>query len=103
VEAVRLYKLAADQGYASAQFNLGQWLSVAFTSHNTLIPCLHVGEILVLFAGVCYEQGTVVAKDCVEATRLYALAAEQGDPDAQYNLGEGRSQAAELLRNVRYV
>ena len=58
-EAVRLYRLAADQGHADAQYNLG----------------------------VMYANGQGVAQDDAEAVRLYRLAADQGDADAQYNLG----------------
>ena len=58
-EAVRLYALAATQGHATAQRNLG---------------CMH-------------ENGTVVAQNYHEAVRLYALAAAQGDATAQRNLG----------------
>jgi TPR repeat protein len=56
---VRLYSLAAEQGNASAQCNLG----------------------------FCYENGTGVRKDPKEAVRLYSLSAEQGDASAQFNLG----------------
>ena len=59
VEAVRLYRLAADQGQASAQYNLG----------------------------VMYDDGRGVPQDDAEAVRLYRLAAEQGDACAQSNLG----------------
>jgi TPR repeat protein len=58
-EAVRLYRLAADQGHASAQSNLG----------------------------VCYHNGQGVEKDAKEAVRLYRLAANQGLAGAQVNLG----------------
>jgi TPR repeat protein len=58
-KAARLYKLAAEQGYASGQFNLG----------------------------VCYEYGTGVEQDDVEAVRWYQAAAEQGYADAQCSLG----------------
>jgi hypothetical protein len=58
-EAVRLYRLAADQGYAKSQYSLG----------------------------VCYEKGTGVDQDHTEAVRLYRLAANQGLSVAQYNLG----------------
>ena len=54
-EAVRLYRLAADQGNAVAQYNLG----------------------------ICYEFGKGVAKDLDEAIRLYRLAAEQGHENAK--------------------
>ncbi|NDH33360.1 MAG: sel1 repeat family protein, partial [Betaproteobacteria bacterium] len=57
-EAVRWYQLAAHQGAAQAQHNLG----------------------------VMYDKGEGVAQDYKEAVRWYLLAAKQGDPDAQYNL-----------------
>jgi TPR repeat protein len=79
-EAVRLYRLAADQGHAAAQFNLGNML--------------YTGE--------------VVAQDYAEALRLYRLAAAQGDADAQFNLGhifengQGvRKNRAEAIRLYR--
>ncbi len=55
-EAVRYCKLAADQGHASAQYNLG----------------------------VCYANGEGVEKDYAEAVRYYklAVAADQGVPEA---------------------
>jgi len=59
VEAVRLYRLSAEQGDADAQFNLG----------------------------VCYATGTGVLRDESEAVRLYRQSAEQGHAYAQYNLG----------------
>jgi TPR repeat protein len=49
-EAVRLYRLAAAQGHARAQNNLG----------------------------FMFEDGLGVAKDTAEAIRLYRLAAAQG-------------------------
>ena len=58
-EAVKWYRLAADQGKASAQYNLG----------------------------VMYERGQGVPHDYAEAVKWYRLAAEQGDDDAQSNLG----------------
>jgi TPR repeat protein len=55
-EAARLYKLAADQGNAGAQSNLGFF----------------------------YEQGRGgLQKDDREAARLYKLAADQGNAYAQ--------------------
>jgi hypothetical protein len=58
-EAVRLFKLAAKQGYASAQNSLGY----------------------------SYEEGLGVSKNKKEAVRLYKLAAKQGHARAQTNLG----------------
>ena len=58
-EAVRWYRLAADQGDVFAQFNLG----------------------------LMYANGLGVLKDDAEAGRWYRLAAEQGNAAAQFNLG----------------
>ncbi len=58
-EAVRWFRLAADQGYADAQFDLG----------------------------FVYANGVAVPKDNAEAVRWYRLAADQGIARAQNNLG----------------
>jgi len=58
-EAVKWYRLAADQGYAMAQYNLG----------------------------VMYDNGQGVPQDDAEALKWYRLAADQGQADAQFNLG----------------
>ena len=58
-EAVKWYRKAAEQGYASAQCNLGD----------------------------CYKQGNGVTKDYAEAVKWFRKAAEQGDAVAQLNLG----------------
>ena len=56
---MRWYRLAAEQGNASAQSNLG----------------------------VMYDKGQGVLKDDAEAVRWFRLAAEQGNASAQVNLG----------------
>ena len=58
-EAARWYRMAAEQGDAGAQFDLG----------------------------VNYANGKGVQKDDAEAARWYRLAAEQGEARAQLNLG----------------
>jgi TPR repeat protein len=58
-EAIRLYRLAAEQGYARAQSNLG----------------------------AMYSLGDGVPQDDREAVRWWRLAAEQGEAAAQSNLG----------------
>ena len=58
-EAVKWYRLSAEQGYAGAKLNLG----------------------------VMYGKGQGVPQDNKEAVRLYRLSAEQGDAKAQSNLG----------------
>ena len=56
--ALKWYTLAVKQGYASAQFNLGQM----------------------------YEKGKGVLQDYKSAVKWYTLAAKQGYADAQTNL-----------------
>jgi TPR repeat protein len=58
IEAVRWFRLAAEQGRVLAQYNLG----------------------------VAYQLGIGVPQDDVEAIAWYRKAAEQGDADAQFNL-----------------
>ena len=58
-EAVQLYRLAAEQGVAGAQFRLG----------------------------VVYAEGRGVAQDDKESVRWFRLAAAQGDAEAQGGLG----------------
>ena len=59
VTAAKLMRVAADQGKAKAQYNLG----------------------------LMYEDGQGVTQDYKEAVNWYRLSADQGDADAQYNLG----------------
>ena len=58
-EAVKWWRLAAEQRYIDAQFNLGQ----------------------------VYRTGKGVPQNYKEAANWYRLAAEQGHAKAQYNLG----------------
>lgn len=58
-DELELLRVAAEQGSAAAQFNLG----------------------------VLYENGDGVERDLAEALRWYRKAAEQNDADAQFNLG----------------
>ena len=58
MEAVRWYRMAADQSYARAQYRLGY----------------------------CYENGTGVSKDAEEAVRWYRMAADQGHFIAKFNM-----------------
>jgi len=59
-EALKWYRLSAEQGNAGAQTNLG----------------------------VMYDNGQGVGQDKAEAVKWYRLAAARGSAEAQYNLGE---------------
>ncbi len=58
-ETMRWFRIAAEQGDARAQFNLG----------------------------TMYDHGDGVIEDDAEAARWYRMAAEQGHASAQFNLG----------------
>ena len=70
-EAVKWYRLAAEQGDAAAQFNLG----------------------------LMYNNGRGVLKDEAEAVRWYRLAAEQGNTKAQNNLGNMYGKGEGVLKD----
>lgn len=93
-EAVKWYRLAAGQGYATAQYCLGQmyqkglgvrtnekkaiiWYRLAADQGNADAQCN---------VGFFYEAGIGVAKDPAEAAKWYRLAAEQGNANAQNQL-----------------
>jgi TPR repeat protein len=71
VEAVKWYRLAADQGSALAQYNLGEM----------------------------YASGESVRQDSIEAIKWYRLAAEQGHADAQSNLGAMHASGKGVLQD----
>jgi hypothetical protein len=77
-KAIEYFKLSADQGFRSAQYNLG----------------------------VIYARGDGVEKDPEEAFKWYALAAAQDHPTAQYNLGafhrDGLGTAADGSKAVEW-
>jgi TPR repeat protein len=77
-EAVAQYRIGAEQGYASAQNDLG----------------------------VAYNRGIGAPQDYAEAVRWYRKAAEQGHPVAQTNLGlhyaEGRGVSQDHAEAVRW-
>jgi hypothetical protein len=79
IMAAAWYRLAADQGDASAQNNLG----------------------------IMYANGQGVPQDDEQAVHWYRLAAEQGHALAQYNLGgmynSGRGVARDTVRSYMWM
>ena len=94
-EAIKWYKLAAEQGDVLAQSSLGvcyangrgvsedyeeavKWYKRAASQGY---------DIAQYNIGFCYYGGRGVEQDYEEAVRWWEMAAEQGDTDAQYALG----------------
>ena len=112
-EAVKYYRLAAGQGYARAQFNLGNCYSLGRgvpQDYKEAVHqyCLSADQGLAeaqYNLGVCYNNCLGVAQDYKEAVRLYRLAADQGLARAQYNLGYcyefGKGVAKDLDEAIR--
>jgi len=106
-EAARLVRLAADQGDAHAQSNLGwlyangrgvvqndaeavRWYRLAADQGRA-----HAQSNL----GVLYRSGRGVAQNDAEAVRWFRQAADQGDADAQSNLGTMYEHGKGVVQN----
>jgi hypothetical protein len=93
-EAVRLYSLAAEQGHAAAQNNLGgmfgngQGVARDYAEAARLysLAAAQGNAYAQYYLGVVFSKGHGVAQDRAEAIRWYRLAAAQGHADAQANL-----------------
>ena len=94
-EAVKWYRLAAEQGHADAQFYLGVMYAngpgrpQGRCRSRALVPAgrrTGRGHSAVQPRGHV-RHGRGVLKDDAEAVRWYRLAAEQGEATAQFNLG----------------
>ena len=98
---------AAEQGDATAQFNLGnmyasgrgvleddaeavRWYRLAAEQGDADAQ---------FYLGVSYANGEGVLKDEAEAVRWYRLSADQGDADAQYNLGVRYANGEGVLKD----
>ena len=113
-EAVRWYRLAAEQGHADAQFNLGDmytdglgvaqdYAEATLWYHSAAEQGHASGQDNL---GSMYAAGRGVARDDAEAVRWYRLAAEQGHASGQNNLGvmyaAGRGVARDDAEAVRW-
>ncbi len=93
-EAVRLFCLAAAQGHARAQNNLGNMFSIGRGVAQDYAEAVRLYRLAAdqgyagaqLSLGSMFEFGQGVARDRAEAIRLYRLAAAQGNARAQEKL-----------------
>ena len=95
-EALRLFRLAAEQGEADAQSWLGLMYSLGHgVTQSNVEACrwfrlaAEQGEPWAQYRlGMMYEKGHGVGQDYAEAFRLFRLAAEQDEAGAQRQLGD---------------
>ena len=107
-EADRWYRLAAEQGNASVQYNIGamydtgqgvpqddaealRWFRLAAEQGNASAQ---------FRLGFTYGTGRGVPQDDAEALRWFRLAAEQGNASAQYNIGFMRTSPVGACRRT---
>ena len=94
-EAVKWFRLAAEQGYAWAQCNLGYCYQEGYgvnTSYSEAVKWYRLAAEQGYAAaqynlGRCYYREIGVKQSYSKAVRWFRLAAKQGDADAQYILG----------------
>ena len=88
-EAVRWYRLAAEQGFAAAQLNLGNMYTngQGVLKERRYVDAEQGLANAQFMLGNMYASGRGVLEDDAEAVRWYRLAAEQGLVDAQFMLG----------------
>jgi TPR repeat protein len=113
-EAVRRWRLAAEQGHADAQLNLAYMLSkgegvaqdkaeAVLWYHLAAAQGLAGAQINL---GHAFYKGHGVAQDSAEAVRWWRVAAEQGLAHAQHNLGimykRGQGVAQDSAEAVRW-
>jgi hypothetical protein len=107
-EAVKWYRLAADQGHALAQNNLGSmYRNGAGVAKNNAEAAkwyrLAADQGIALAQnnlGNMYYNGDGVPKNNAEAEKWYRLAADQGDAEAQVNLGLMYDSGEGVSRNA---
>ena len=91
-EAVKWYRLAVEQGNASAQFMLKHMCLNPDREPGVRVEACHIaaeqGDAEAQFSlGYMYDAGEGVPQDYGEAVKWYRLAADQGNASAQLNLG----------------
>jgi TPR repeat protein len=86
-EAVKWYRLAAENGNASAQSYLGGVVKDAKESVKWYLMAAEQGDVYAqYFLGTAYNHGKGVPEDYDEAIKWYRLAADQGHAKAQVQL-----------------
>ncbi len=98
---------AAEQGDATAQFNLGNMYANGEGVPQDAAEAARWFRLAAeqglakaqVFLGVMYSKGEGVLKDEAEAVRWYRLAAEQGDANAQFYLGLMYSNGRGVLKD----
>ena len=97
-EAVKWYRMAAEQGHAQGMFELSKCYTFGFgvrknsvTAGKWLRKAAEHGHVTAMFLlghWLLREEGSGVRHDPREAVKWFRKAAEQGNAEAMYELGE---------------
>lgn len=99
-EAIRLFLVGANKGYAPAQFNLGEiYQEPLIQDHEQSLKWYRLAaaqgnDVAMLRLAVMYARGYGVAKDFDEAERWLKKAKDVGDIDGEKDLQETRALVA---------
>jgi TPR repeat protein len=107
--AAHWYRLAADQGYAKAQLNLGDMYAAGRGVPQDFLEAAKLYEEAAkqrnaharYKLGYLYHHGIGVSKNLTEAVRLYQQAADQGLAEAQLMLGTLYSLGEAVPQNLQ--
>lgn len=91
VEAFKYFEMSAKQGFAPAELVLGKLLNPGTFEHRGIV----VGA-----AGPGDPQAQRISKDAVMSARYFRMAADQGNPDAQFSLGLAYEQGLGVPVNL---
>jgi uncharacterized protein len=105
-EAMKWFRLAADQGFADGQYRLGGMYDVGQSPQNPVeaikwytLAAKQGHKDAQYRLGVMYDQGRGTSRDYAEAARWYEKAGAQGRPEAQYRLGEMYEQGSGVAQS----
>jgi len=97
-EAVKWYRMAADEGHVQAAFELSKCYTFGFgvrknrvTAGKWLRKAAEQGHVTAMFLlghWLLREEGSGVGYNPREAVKWFRLAAEKGNAEAMYELGE---------------
>ena len=110
VEAVRLYRIAAEMGFVPAQYNLGVCLQTGVGGSAPDLPGAFVWMQRAADAGdadaqtnvgVALYNGLGAPVDAAAGVSYFRRAAEQGDATAMYNLAGAYEAGKGVNRDLR--
>eukprot|EP00271_Cylindrocystis_brebissonii_P002892 TRINITY_DN13649_c0_g1_i1.p1 TRINITY_DN13649_c0_g1~~TRINITY_DN13649_c0_g1_i1.p1 ORF type:complete len:1175 (+),score=205.57 TRINITY_DN13649_c0_g1_i1:791-4315(+) len=107
--AVEMYKAAAAQGNAEAQYNLADCYEEGHGVPQDYKEAVRLYRLAAAQGnssaqcglGICYHEGHGVKQDYKEAVKMYKLASAQGNAGAQNNLGFCYQKGHGVQRNFK--